>query len=76
VGIKAALAVTSLNLGKERQLVGLNFDVGHPSGPQAPGRLLHDPLNGDQVDDGVGRLVEVLLGPIMVSQLLALWEPH
>jgi hypothetical protein len=32
------------------------------------GGLLHDPLGGDQVDDGVGCLIEVLLGPVMVSQ--------
>jgi hypothetical protein len=64
--------VTSLNLGKERRPVGLNFDVGHRSGPQAPGHLLHDPLSGDQVDDGVSHHVEVLLGPIMVNQLLTL----
>jgi hypothetical protein len=37
-----------------------------------PGGLLHDPLCGDQVNDDVGCLIEVLLGPIMVSQLLAL----
>jgi hypothetical protein len=62
-----ALMMMSLELGKEHWPVGLNLDVGHRSGSQEPGGLLHDPLGRDQVDDGVGYLVEVLLGPIMVS---------
>jgi hypothetical protein len=41
-----------------------------------PGGLLDDPLGGDQVDDGIGCLIEILLRPIMVSQLLALQEPY
>jgi hypothetical protein len=41
-----------------------------------PGGLLDDQLSGDQVDDDVGCLIEVLLGPIVVSQLLALQEPY
>jgi hypothetical protein len=41
-----------------------------------PGGLLHDPLGGDQIDDGVGCLVEILPGPVVVSQLLALRKPY
>jgi hypothetical protein len=66
----------SLELGKECWPVGLNLDVGHCSGSQVPGGLLHDPLGRDQVDNDVGRLVEVLPGPVVVSQLLALWKSY
>jgi hypothetical protein len=59
----------SLKLGKEHQPVGLNLDVGHRSGSQVPGGLVHDPLGGDQVDDSFGCLVEVLPRPVMVGQL-------
>jgi hypothetical protein len=69
-------ATTSLEPGKERRPVGLNLDVGCHSGSQVPGGLLHDPLGGDQIDDSVGCLVEILPGPVVVSQLLALRKPY
>jgi hypothetical protein len=62
--------------GKERQSVGLNLDTGRCSRSKTLGGLLHDPLGGDQVDDSVGCLIEVLLGLVIVSQLLALRKPH
>jgi hypothetical protein len=44
--------MTSLKQGKEHQPVGLNLDVSRRSGSQELGGLLHNPLGGDQVDDG------------------------
>jgi hypothetical protein len=55
------------NWAKEHWLVGLNLDVGRRLGSQVPDGLLHDPLGGDQVDDGLGCIVEVHLGPVVLS---------
>jgi hypothetical protein len=65
------LLMQNVNTKSEKPILSGDQDGLH-SGSQVPGGLLHDPLCGDQVNDDVGCLIEVLLGPIMVSQLLAL----
>jgi hypothetical protein len=62
-----ASTMTSLEPGKERRLVGLDLDTGCRSRPKEPCGLLHNPLCRDQVDEGIGCLIKILLGPVMVS---------
>jgi hypothetical protein len=62
----------SSELSKEHRPVELNLDVGRRSRPQASGCLLDNLLGRNQVNNGIVCLVEILLGPPMVGQLLAL----
>jgi hypothetical protein len=65
-------ASVSSKPGKEYRPAGPDLNVGYRSEPQASSRLLDDLLGRNQVNDSIGCLVKILLGPIMVDQLLAL----